>query len=92
MPEPAVKLRMRFRTWRIWQTPQGRWWAADEQTPWPLLKGCVATLDADDIDGLESLLDQQEERRTSAEVDGTPPVAVIRATGRGHDQEGIPGP
>jgi hypothetical protein len=87
MPEPAVKLRDRYRTWRIWQSPQGRWWAVDQQVTWPLLDGCVATLDADDINGLEALLDQQQEQRASATTQPNAPVAVIRATGRGLDQE-----
>ena len=67
MPEPAVKLRNRYDTWRIWQSAGGRWWAADEQVTWPqILDGCSATLDADDLDELETLLSQQADRRATA--------------------------
>ncbi len=78
MPERAVKLSDRFRNWHIWQSGEGRWWALDRKVDWPLRDGCVATLDADDIKGLEELLSQQADRRATA-----PPQPLNdRLTGR----------
>jgi uncharacterized protein YqjF (DUF2071 family) len=72
MLELSVKLRDRHQNWRIWQSDEGRWWAADEQATWPLRDGCVATLDADDPDELETLIDQQEDRRAVSATGSAP--------------------
>jgi hypothetical protein len=69
MHERLLRLRNAYQGWHIWQSSVGRWWAADQDVTWPqILSGCVATVDADDLDGLEELLGQQETRRMSVGV------------------------
>lgn len=70
--------------WDLQKSEAGRWWAhrRDDLTVDQLRAGCRMTLDADDLEGLAALLAQQEEM--------TAPDAVIRATGRGLDQESRP--
>jgi hypothetical protein len=67
--------------WDLRQSEAGRWWAhrRDDLTVDQMRAGCRMTLDADDLEDLALLLTQQDKM--------TAPHAVIRATGRGLDQE-----
>ncbi len=52
----------RYPAWTVWCSPQGRWWALRKDMTWEEQQaGCRATLDADDLDQLTTLICDQEQ-------------------------------
>jgi hypothetical protein len=80
MLDRAQLLRHTHPGWCIWQSEAGRWWAADTRVTWPQIHaGCTATIDADDLDELARLLDEQATKRArlaASRCDGTTAVEV----------------
>lgn len=62
LPQHAQQLCKKFPRWNIWQSDAGRWWATNKTITLAQINAeCTATVDADTLGELETILVSEED-------------------------------